>query len=66
MRIGIRARVDLSLARVTRKILWGAKIQQSPPTVAYEEVMSGDEKGVLKWLSNVVHVIVSFASDCGK
>jgi len=36
------------------KILWGAKIAQSPPTVTYEEVMSDSEQGLLKWLSNIV------------
>ena len=36
-----------------RKILWGSKILQSPPTVTYEEVMDADERGLFKWLSNV-------------
>ncbi|OSX59107.1 hypothetical protein POSPLADRAFT_1151947 [Postia placenta MAD-698-R-SB12] len=35
------------------RILWGSKILQSPPTVTYEEVMSEDEQGLFKWLSNV-------------
>lgn len=37
-----------------QKILWGSKIQQSPPTIAYEEVMAKDDSGLYKWLSNVV------------
>ncbi|PCH42669.1 mitochondrial protein [Wolfiporia cocos MD-104 SS10] len=35
------------------KILWGAKILQSPPTVTYEEAMAEDDRGLFKWLSNV-------------
>ncbi|KIL59573.1 hypothetical protein M378DRAFT_14705 [Amanita muscaria Koide BX008] len=35
------------------KILWGAKIAQSPPEVTYEEVMVANEKGLHKWLDHV-------------
>ncbi|KNZ77585.1 Trimethyllysine dioxygenase [Termitomyces sp. J132] len=35
------------------KILWGARIEQSPPTVSYEEVMHENDKGLFKWLSNI-------------
>ncbi|KAF8623635.1 hypothetical protein AX17_007335 [Amanita inopinata Kibby_2008] len=35
------------------KILWGSKIEQSPPTVTYEEAMADDDKGLFKWLSHV-------------
>ncbi|SJK99949.1 related to Trimethyllysine dioxygenase [Armillaria ostoyae] len=45
------------------KILWGAKIQQSPPTVTYEEVMANDELGLFRWLSNVDKFGFSFVSD---
>ncbi|KAG5340375.1 hypothetical protein C0989_001969 [Termitomyces sp. Mn162] len=34
-------------------ILWGARIEQSPPTVSYEEVMHENDKGLFKWLSNI-------------
>ncbi|KAL6307585.1 Trimethyllysine dioxygenase [Sparassis latifolia] len=37
----------------TEKILWGSKIQQSPPTVTFEEAMLEDDRGVFKWLSNI-------------
>jgi len=42
------------LKNITSKVLWGSKIIQSPPTVAYEEVMAADDCGLFKWLSNVV------------
>jgi trimethyllysine dioxygenase len=32
--------------------MWGSKIEQSPPTVAYEEVMEGDH-GLHRWLKNI-------------
>ncbi|KAG6902268.1 hypothetical protein C0995_002419 [Termitomyces sp. Mi166 len=35
------------------KILWGARIEQSPPTVTYEETMHEDDRGLFKWLSNI-------------
>ncbi|GAB1523143.1 hypothetical protein RhiTH_006273 [Rhizoctonia solani] len=34
------------------KTLWGSTIQQSPPTVSYEEVMRNDA-GVYKWLQKI-------------
>ena len=37
-----------------RKILWGTKILQSPPTVPYTDVMSNDDKGLFKWLEWMV------------
>ncbi|PFH53122.1 hypothetical protein AMATHDRAFT_1547 [Amanita thiersii Skay4041] len=37
----------------TEKILWGSKIEQSPPTMTYEEVMAEDEGGLFKWLSQI-------------
>lgn len=43
-----------------RKILWGSKIQQSPPAVTYEEAMAEDDRGLFKWLTNVVSVLNSF------
>ncbi|THH00098.1 hypothetical protein EW026_g2408 [Hermanssonia centrifuga] len=46
----------------SEKILWGSKIQQSPPTVSYEEVMASDDKGLFKWLSNVDKFGFSFVS----
>ncbi|KZV64432.1 Trimethyllysine dioxygenase [Peniophora sp. CONT] len=36
----------------SEKVLWGSKIAQSPPTVAYDEVMAS-ETGLYKWLSNI-------------
>lgn len=38
-----------------KKILWGSRIAQSPPSVAYEDVMK-DDKGLLKWLTNIVRM----------
>ncbi|THH26991.1 hypothetical protein EUX98_g7196 [Antrodiella citrinella] len=35
------------------KIIWGAKIEQSPPTVAYTDIMSDNDEGLFKWLSHV-------------
>ncbi|KAJ3551075.1 hypothetical protein NMY22_g29 [Coprinellus aureogranulatus] len=43
------------------KVLWGSKIQQSPPTVTYEQVMEGDA-GLHKWLENVDKFGFSFQS----
>ena len=37
----------------TRRILWGSKILQDPPTVTYEEAMAPDGQGLFKWLSRV-------------
>ena len=45
-----------------RKILWGSKIAQSPPTVSYEEVMESDDHGLFKWVSNVDKFGFSFVS----
>jgi len=42
--------------------MWGSKIQNSPPTVTYEEVMSEDERGLFKWLTNVDRFGFSFVS----
>ncbi|KAI0297255.1 Trimethyllysine dioxygenase [Multifurca ochricompacta] len=37
----------------SEKVLWGSRIAQDPPSVAYDEVMSDDEYGVYKWLSKI-------------
>lgn len=37
-----------------RKILWGAKIAKSHPTVSYEDTMDESDQGLYKWLSNIV------------
>ena len=37
-----------------RKVRWGSKIQQSPPSVPYAEVMAQDDHGLYKWLLNIV------------
>lgn len=44
-----------------RKVLWGSKIQQDPPTITYEEAMDeSNDKGLFKWLSKVVsHLLVN-------
>ncbi|KAG1733660.1 Trimethyllysine dioxygenase [Suillus paluster] len=34
-----------------RKVLWGSKIEKSPPSVTYAEAMS--DNGLYKWLTNV-------------
>ncbi|KAF9484366.1 Trimethyllysine dioxygenase [Pholiota conissans] len=38
---------------LAEKILWGSKIQKSPPTVTYDEVMANDDRGLYKWLTNI-------------
>lgn len=48
------------------KVLWGSKIQKSPPTVAYEEIMAKDDQGLFKWLSNVDRFGFSFVSGVSK
>lgn len=48
---------------MSRKILWGSKIQQSPPTVTYEEAMSEDDRGLYRWLSNVVSTVYMSSYD---
>ncbi|KAF8072187.1 mitochondrial protein [Lyophyllum atratum] len=35
------------------KILWGKKIEQSPPSVTYEEAMGEDDSGLFQWLTNI-------------
>jgi len=46
-----------------RKILWGSKIVQDPPSVGYEEVMASDGYGLYKWLSKIVqHLHIPLAS----
>jgi trimethyllysine dioxygenase len=39
---------------MSRKVIWGLKMVQSPPTVKYTDVMSGNDSGVYQWLSNIV------------
>lgn len=41
----------------TKKILWNARISQSPPTVSYNDVAKPGEEGeqaLYKWLTNIV------------
>jgi trimethyllysine dioxygenase len=42
------------------KILWGSKIQKSPPSVTFEEAMSTDDRGLFMWLSNISKFGFSF------
>ncbi|TCD61488.1 hypothetical protein EIP91_008371 [Steccherinum ochraceum] len=37
----------------SERVLWGSKIQQSPPAVPYADVMSEDDKGLFRWLSQI-------------
>ncbi|OAX41988.1 Trimethyllysine dioxygenase [Rhizopogon vinicolor AM-OR11-026] len=39
-----------------RKVIWGSKIEKSPPSVTYTEVMDDGDKGLYKWLVNVVRM----------
>ncbi|EGN99064.1 hypothetical protein SERLA73DRAFT_122900 [Serpula lacrymans var. lacrymans S7.3] len=39
------------ISQSSDKILWGSKIDKSPPTIAYEEAMGEDDRGLYKWLS---------------
>ena len=41
-----------------RKILWGAKIDQDPPTVEYNWVMN-DDRGLYRWLQKIVRGCLS-------
>lgn len=47
-----------------RKVLWGAKIEQSPPSVTYGEAMAEDDKGLFKWLSNIVSSALDMPDQC--
>ncbi|KAJ3477168.1 hypothetical protein NLI96_g10656 [Meripilus lineatus] len=49
-------------ANSSDKVLWGAKIKQDPPTVPYADVMSSNDKGLFKWLSNIDKYGFSFVS----
>lgn len=40
-----------------RPVVWGCKIDQAPPSVTYEEAMTNDDRGLFKWLSNIVCLI---------
>ncbi|KAJ6612297.1 hypothetical protein B0H10DRAFT_2053133 [Mycena sp. CBHHK59/15] len=46
----------------SNKIMWGSKIQSSPPTIAYEEAMAEDDSGLFKWLSHVDNFGMCFVS----
>ncbi|KAI0784502.1 mitochondrial protein [Abortiporus biennis] len=46
----------------SEKILWGSKICETPPTVAYEDVTASDDRGLYKWISNVDKFGFSFVS----
>ncbi|KAG8213355.1 hypothetical protein J3R82DRAFT_11841 [Butyriboletus roseoflavus] len=37
----------------SERVLWGAKIAKSPPTVSYEDAMDEGDQGLYKWLSNI-------------
>lgn len=41
---------------MTRKVIWGSKIEKSPPSVTYSEAMDDSDKGLYKWLANVVRM----------
>jgi len=34
-------------------ILWGSKIDKAPPCVTFDDAMAEDDRGLLKWLSNI-------------
>ncbi|OAX41986.1 Trimethyllysine dioxygenase [Rhizopogon vinicolor AM-OR11-026] len=36
-----------------RKVIWGSKIEKSPPSVTYTEVMDDGGKGLYEWLVNI-------------
>lgn len=42
--------------------MWSSKLQQTPPTVSYEEVMDSDDVGLFKWLSNIVSNVSSLVT----
>ncbi|KAL4064995.1 hypothetical protein V8B97DRAFT_1875437, partial [Scleroderma yunnanense] len=48
--------------QVNEKVLWGAKIAKSPPTVTYEEVMDNTDTGLYKWLSDIDRFGICFVS----
>jgi len=37
-----------------RPILWGSKIDKAPPCITFDEATAEDDRGLLKWLSNIV------------
>lgn len=37
----------------SRRVLWGSRIQQDPPTMLYSDIMAG-ERAVWKWLQKIV------------
>ncbi|KAF8824903.1 hypothetical protein HHX47_DHR7000212 [Lentinula edodes] len=50
----------------TKKILWNARISQSPPTVSYNDVLKPGEEGeqaLYKWLTNIDIFGFSFITD---
>ncbi|KAJ3925836.1 MAG: hypothetical protein NXY57DRAFT_928306, partial [Lentinula lateritia] len=50
----------------TKKILWNARISQSPPTVSYNDVAKPGEEGeqaLYKWLTNIDTFGFSFITD---
>ncbi|KAF9069703.1 hypothetical protein BDP27DRAFT_1325233 [Rhodocollybia butyracea] len=48
-----------------KKILWNSRIAQSPPSVAYTDVINSgeNEKGLYKWLENIDQFGFSFVTD---
>lgn len=47
---------------ITKKIEWGAKVAQYPPTITYMEAMNQDDRGLFKWLTNIDQFGFSFVS----
>lgn len=44
----------ISALKFLSKIIWGARIAQYPPTITYMEAMDQDNRGLFKWLTNIV------------
>ncbi|KAF8348894.1 hypothetical protein F5887DRAFT_1059858 [Amanita rubescens] len=43
-------------------VLWGSKIDKSPPSVTYDEAMAEDDKGLFKWLTYIEQFGFCFVS----
>lgn len=51
------------LSHPDAKVLWGAKIAKSPPTITHKEVMDESERGLYKWLSIIDRFGFCFVSE---
>jgi len=48
----------ISAPKFLSKIIWGARVAQYPPTITYMEAMDQDNRGLFKWLTNIVSWLI--------